>query len=861
MEKIPLHGLLIGSPGTRSEQKTLIRRSCEMSRLVLVVALSVFLLAAGASRGATPPGYLVKVDIHEAEDIPLLLDWNINVVQDLGSFVLARAGISDIALLVSAGFSVETLDSEFGYCDHYVVSLERCPNPSVLGKVVYTDSNLAIVRRAVLPFRLLACCDMKKIRTSPIRPKRERQEGTGFLPDTLPDPLIQQMVDSVSADTVENYLRSLEGIGTRYSTTPGCSLAAEYIRSNLEAAGLTAILKPYAIPGMVYDVSCVSDSLGFAVDEIGAIYKTTDGGVTWEEKYRHNRPLLGVCFIDSLTGWSVGGDTVLQTIDGGETWSPQAGTGALELFRCVFVDSLHGWASGTSADTSASVYRTSDGGSTWTCSSFPMYGEFLGISFPDTLNGWTTGVDAGTGLGGIYRTTDGGLSWSLQYDTSNVAFFGITFYDTLKGWAAGGDMGTASPLMLATTDGGQSWSSQVTGGFFLTDVDFLDSLNGWCAGFGTIRHTTNGGTNWTPQAVPAYELLIALDMLNMQHGLIGGSNGAICATFNSGGTWSLSNTGGVFVWYNVEAEYPGVDMADEIYIICGHHDDISEDPLYNAPGADDNASGVACVLEAARIVSNYQFHRTIKFVTFSGEEQGLLGSQAYAFQADSLGLNILGVLNLDMIGFLDDSSHDLEVYCDGFSQWMADTVLSFSSAYVPGLIPYKEVDPGMVYSDHASFWDFGYSAILHIERAFVHSNPYYHSTGDTVGTLDMPYVTEMVKLGVASIAELADPYVVGVTEARVEEAGPRRLSLIVAGSPAIGGLTLRVLNPTSSPAILKIYDAAGRLVTDFAPVKISDESFFWDGTDESGSSVSSGTYFARLEAGGEAISRKFALVR
>ncbi len=832
-----------------------------MSRLILIVTLSAVLLTAGLSRGATPPGYLVKVDIREAEDIPLLLDWNINVVQDLGSFVLARAGISDIALLNSAGFSVETLDSEFGYCDHYIVSLERGPDPSVLGRVVYIDSSLAIVRRASVPFRLLPGWDMKKVRTSPIRPRKERQHRVGFLPDTLPDPLIQEMVDSVSSDTVESYMRSLEGVGTRYSPAPGCSLAAEYIRSNLEAAGLTAILKPYGIPGTVYDVSCVSDSVGFAVDEIGCIYKTTDGGITWEEKHRHNRPLLGVYFIDSLAGWSVGGDTVLQTVDGGETWYPQASTGALELFRCAFIDPLRGWASGTSGDTTASVYRTSDGGNSWTCSSYPMYGEFLGISFPDSLNGWTTGMDAGTGAGGIYRTTDGGLTWSLQYDTANVVFFGIAFYDTMKGWAAGGDVNAASPLLLATTDGGQSWNSQVTGGWFLTDVDFLDSLNGWCTGFGTIRRTTNGGANWTSQPAPAYELFIALDMLNTQHGLIGGTNGAICATFNSGGTWSLSNTGGLFLWYNVEAEYPGVDMADEIYIICGHHDDISEDPLFNAPGADDNASGAACVLEAARIVTNYQFHRTIKFVTFSGEEQGLLGSQAYAFEADSLGHNIVGVLNLDMIGYLDDSNHDLEVYCDGFSQWMADTILLFSSAYVPGLVPYKEVDPGMVYSDHASFWDFGYSAVLHIERPFVQWNPYYHSTGDTVGTLDMPYVTEMVKLGVASIAELADPYVVGVAEARGKDPGPLRLSLFVAGNPANDAFELRVLNPTSGPAFLTIYDSAGRLVTDFAPVKSSEKSFFWNGTGSSGGAVPSGVYFARLEAGREAVSRKLALVR
>ncbi|MFQ5906141.1 MAG: M28 family peptidase, partial [bacterium] len=465
------------------------------------------------------------------------------------------------------------------------------------------------------------------------------------------------------------------------------------------------------------------------------------------------------------------------------------------------------------------------------------------------------------GSGVVYASTDGGATWTLQLDTIGVYFFGVAFFDSLKGWAAGGDINSGDAVLMATTDGGQSWNKQITGGYILGDVDFVDSLNGWCVGFGTIRRTTDGGATWIPQFPPAFEFFFSIDMLDTLHGLFCGGQGTVCGTFNSGTNWFLSSTGGLFLWYNVEAELPGVDMPDEIYIICGHHDDFSEDPMNNAPGADDNASGTSGVLETARILSNYQFHRTIKFVTFSGEEQGLLGSRAFAARAETLGHNIMGVLNLDMIGYLDDANHDLEVYCDLPSEWMADTVLQFSAAYVPSLVPYKEVDPGMVYSDHASFWDVGYSAVLHIERAFIRWNPYYHSSADTVGTLDLPYVSEMVKLAVASIAELADPYTVGVEETYTVRPETRRLSLSVVGSPFSERVTLRVANSVSPVASLKIYDSSGRLVREFHPIRSMEKTLAWEGLTDAGAAVSSGVYFARLQSGPETVSQKIVLVK
>ncbi|MCK5077394.1 MAG: M28 family peptidase [Calditrichia bacterium] len=87
---------------------------------------------------------------------------------------------------------------------------------------------------------------------------------------------------------------------------------------------------------------------------------------------------------------------------------------------------------------------------------------------------------------------------------------------------------------------------------------------------------------------------------------------------------------------------------EEIYLTGGHYDVYAN----GAPGADDNGSGSASVMEAARVMSSMSFKRTIKFVLFSGEELGLYGSEAYAQNASTEGENILGMINMDMIGYV-----------------------------------------------------------------------------------------------------------------------------------------------------------------------------------------------------------------
>jgi hypothetical protein len=228
-----------------------------------------------------------------------------------------------------------------------------------------------------------------------------------------------------------------------------------------------------------------------------------------------------------------------------------------------------------------------------------------------------------------------------------------------------------------------------------------------------------------------------------------------------------------FVQSGIEAEYDSFSFASsyssnnivgtlegqvypsQIVVICAHYDSDSDQPQTLAPGADDNASGTAAVMEAARIFANQSFDFTVKFICFSAEEWGLYGSEHYALEARQRGEDIIAVINLDMIAYTDSIPEDLDIISNPASEWLADRIISSSIAYTTLDIS-KIVNPAFVWSDHSPFWDRGYSAILGIEDIII-SNPYYHTTNDTIDTLNLDFTTEVVKASLATAADLAQP--------------------------------------------------------------------------------------------------------
>ncbi|RPI74326.1 MAG: M20/M25/M40 family metallo-hydrolase, partial [Ignavibacteriales bacterium] len=201
---------------------------------------------------------------------------------------------------------------------------------------------------------------------------------------------------------------------------------------------------------------------------------------------------------------------------------------------------------------------------------------------------------------------------------------------------------------------------------------------------------------------------------------------------------------------NVIGSQTGTEFPNQKFIICAHYDDMPSGTI--APGADDNASGTAAVLEAARILSQYSFPYTIIYALWDEEEQGLVGSDYYATQAASAGDSILGVVNLDMVAWDSNNDGICNIHTDnvGITKEIYQKMVDINSQYGINL-NIVEVFPAQPYSDHESFLSNGFAAVLLIEddNDF---HQYYHTVNDKVMYFNQPYYLKNTKLAIATIA-------------------------------------------------------------------------------------------------------------
>ena len=212
---------------------------------------------------------------------------------------------------------------------------------------------------------------------------------------------------------------------------------------------------------------------------------------------------------------------------------------------------------------------------------------------------------------------------------------------------------------------------------------------------------------------------------------------------------------------NVVGVMTGTVHPAEIVLITAHLDDMPSSG--RAPGADDNGSGSVAVLLAAKLMSAHQFERTIRFVWFTGEEQQLCGSEAYSDLVFANGDNIVAVYNMDMIAYDSVGGPTLRLHTRTTSNpgYAADLAIAgvftnvvqsygLSSALTPIIDP-----DGENRSDHSSFWNVGYPAVLAIEDDDDDFNDYYHTINDNLSHINLTYMTNYVKASIGTVAHLA----------------------------------------------------------------------------------------------------------
>ena len=234
---------------------------------------------------------------------------------------------------------------------------------------------------------------------------------------------------------------------------------------------------------------------------------------------------------------------------------------------------------------------------------------------------------------------------------------------------------------------------------------------------------------------------------------------------------ALGDPVGDYVMRNVVATLPGKGPnKDLIYLMTAHYDSIaSKTPGWQqswhtlpAPGASDNASGVAEIIETARILSKTNFDHTIRFIAFSGEELFLFGSRHYRNLVKQRGDQIAGVLNFDLLGHDPDGILDIHVVGNEQSQWLVNAFGKAAAQYDIPIDLRKKNDPSFIFSDHSPFWDIGIPAVMVAEESSLdapdESIDYIHSQEDNLAKISRPFFGEIaIKLGVATLSELARP--------------------------------------------------------------------------------------------------------
>jgi hypothetical protein len=216
--------------------------------------------------------------------------------------------------------------------------------------------------------------------------------------------------------------------------------------------------------------------------------------------------------------------------------------------------------------------------------------------------------------------------------------------------------------------------------------------------------------------------------------------------------WHLGN--------NIVATLTGTDSSsDEIYVLVAHYDTV-----IGAPGANDDSSGVAAILAAAKLMSQYSFNHTVVFLAVDGEEQGLYGSGKYVEEAAKNNDNIVATLGIDMIGNRGPEYRDPEVLLiqTRDSSWITNFIINVNQRYPECLnftILTDEIvadgSPGFAkghFGDYLRFLLQGYDAVHIVEGV---DDTDWHQPSDTLENMDVTYSTKVSKLILATIADMA----------------------------------------------------------------------------------------------------------
>ena len=289
---------------------------------------------------------------------------------------------------------------------------------------------------------------------------------------------------------------------------------------------------------------------------------------------------------------------------------------------------------------------------------------------------------------------------------------------------------------------------------------------------------------------------------------------------------------------NIIVVKTGTVYPNRKWIVCAHYDAVG-----GSPAADDNGTGTAAVVEAARVFANISTKYTVVFALWDKEETGYTGSGDYASKAFSNHDTIAGVINLDMFGYDKNNDAKMEIHARNTSKNISDELLTVNLRYSIGLIPVV-INPGLTNSDHGSFWQWEFSAVWLIELYQGGDfNPYYHTSQDKVASLNVNYFAKNAKLTVGTLGVLSGASSTPVTVADIIPVIEKYILPQNYPNPFNSSTTISYQSLTAGYVKLSIYNLLGQEIV----VLVDDVkqpgtyNITWNAT-----ALVSGTYIYRI---------------
>jgi hypothetical protein len=291
---------------------------------------------------------------------------------------------------------------------------------------------------------------------------------------------------------------------------------------------------------------------------------------------------------------------------------------------------------------------------------------------------------------------------------------------------------------------------------------------------------------------------------------------------------------------NIIATIPGSMFPDQVYIIGAHYDSYSMAGPLLAPGADDNASGTAAVIEIARAIktSGIQPAATIKFIAFAIEELmyfGNSGSEHYALEAKNRNENIKLMINLDMI------SHTLSILSSSKVKVMPYTGFgSYATVAIDATRQFTQINSALGNRNHGTdsyaFYEQGYPAVCFFENDF---SPYYHTDYDQSFRYSMDYCREVTKGAAAAFFKAQNL----LTEVK-DDSVPERFALLQNyPNPFNSSTVIKYTLSYDDNVSLIIYDVLGNKIKEVVNERISSGEYT---VEYNAKSLAGGIYFCEL---------------